>query len=101
MYVVFAAAIMLLAGIIVDGTLLIVMILAVHNGEYVIVKTMNFAGQNNELVFLFGLALLTLATGLSTGAADRFRRAPAPPCRPFGSLACEDFARPEVAGGLR
>ncbi len=61
--VVFAAAVILVAGIIVDGTLQIVMILAAHNGEYAIVKTMNFVGQNNELTFLFGLALLTLATG--------------------------------------
>ena len=62
--VVFAAAIILVAGIIVDGTLQIVMILAAHNREYAIVKTMNFVGQNNELAFLFGLALLMLATGL-------------------------------------
>jgi len=35
---------MLLAGVIVDGMLQIVMILALHNGEYAIVKTMNFVG---------------------------------------------------------
>jgi hypothetical protein len=40
------------------------MILAAHNGEYAMVKTLNFVGENDELSFLFSLALLMLATGL-------------------------------------
>jgi hypothetical protein len=61
--VVFAAGIILVAGIVADGVSQVVLILASHNHEFAIVKTVNFISQNNELPFLFGIALLTLATG--------------------------------------
>jgi MFS family permease len=61
--VVFAAAIILVAGIILAGTFQVILILAAHNHELTIVKVANFVGDNNELGFLFGIALLTLASG--------------------------------------
>ena len=61
--VVFAAAIILVAGIILAGTFQVILILAAHNHELTIVKMANFVGDNNELGFLFGIALLTLASG--------------------------------------
>jgi hypothetical protein len=61
--VVFAAGIILVTGIILAGTFQVVLILAAHNHELAIVKVANFVGDNNELGFLFGIALLTLASG--------------------------------------
>ena len=61
--VVFAAGIILVAGIILAGTFQVILILAAHNHELTIVKVANFVGDNNELGFLFGIALLTLASG--------------------------------------
>lgn len=63
--VTFASMIVLVTGIVVAGAFHIVLILAAHNHEYAIVKTMNFADQNNELLFQAGLCFMTLATGLS------------------------------------
>jgi hypothetical protein len=61
--VVFAAAIILVAGLILAGTFQVILILAAHNHELTIVKVANFVGDNDELGFLFGIALLTLASG--------------------------------------
>jgi hypothetical protein len=61
--VAFAAGIILVAGIILAGTFQVILILAAHNHELTIVKVANFVGDNNELGFLFGIALLTLASG--------------------------------------
>jgi hypothetical protein len=61
--VVFAAGIILVAAIILAGTFQVILILAAHNHELTIVKVANFVGDNNELGFLFGIALLTLASG--------------------------------------
>ena len=63
--VVFAAGILLVAGIVIAGVFQVVLILAAHNHEFAIVKVMNFTDDNNELGFVFGMALLTLATGAS------------------------------------
>jgi hypothetical protein len=63
--VVFAAGILLVAGIVIAGVFEVVLITAAHNHEFAIVKVMNFASDNNELGFIFGMALLTLATGAS------------------------------------
>jgi hypothetical protein len=63
--VVFAAGILLVTGIVIAGVFEVVLITAAHNHEFAIVKTMNFVGDNNELGFIFGMALLTLATGAS------------------------------------
>ena len=63
--VVFAAGIFLVTGIVIAGVFEVVLITAAHNHEFAIVKTMNFVGDNNELGFIFGMALLTLATGAS------------------------------------
>jgi hypothetical protein len=63
--VVFAAGILLVVGIVIAGVFQVVLILAAHNHELAIVKVLNFAGDNNELGIIFGMALLTLATGAS------------------------------------
>ena len=68
--VVFAAGILLVTGIVIAGVFEVVLISAAHNHEFAIVKEMNFVGDNNELGFIFGMALLTL----STGAAILFNR---------------------------
>jgi phage shock protein PspC (stress-responsive transcriptional regulator) len=62
---VFAASMFFIIGFAVLGTLEVVMILAAHNHQYAIVQTMNFATNNSELLVVFGMALLTLATGLA------------------------------------
>ena len=63
--VVFAAAIILVAAIILAGTFQVILILAAHNHELAIVKMANFIGDNNELGFIFGIAVVTLATAAS------------------------------------
>jgi hypothetical protein len=63
--VVFAAGIILVVGIVVLGIFQVVVILASHNHEFAITKFVNFVNDNDELGFLFGMALLTLATGAS------------------------------------
>jgi len=63
--VVFAAGILLVTGIVVAGVFEVVLISAAHNHEFAIVKEMNFVSDNNELGFIFGMALLTLSTGAS------------------------------------
>jgi len=61
--VVFAAGILLVAGVVLIGTFQVVLILAAHNHEFAIVKFANFFSDNNELPILFGIALLMLASG--------------------------------------
>jgi len=63
--VTFAAGILLVVGVIIAGTFQLVLVLAAHNHQYAVVKVANFVGSNNELGFIFGIALLTLATGAS------------------------------------
>lgn len=63
--VVFAAGIILVAGVIIAGTFQVIIITAAHNHEFAIVKLANFVGDNNELGILFGIALLTLSAGAS------------------------------------
>jgi hypothetical protein len=59
----FAGGILLIAGVVAAGTFQVVLILASHNHEFAIVKVANFIGDNDELGFIFGTALMTLATG--------------------------------------
>jgi hypothetical protein len=63
---VFAAGIIFvaaeLAGGGVDAT---VFILAAHNHQYAIAHLANFVGQNNEIAMIYGLALLTLTSGIA------------------------------------
>jgi hypothetical protein len=63
--VAFAASIFFLVGFVMQGLLQVVLILAAHNHQYAIVHTINFTSQNSELLAVFGLALLTLSTGLA------------------------------------
>ena len=63
--VAFAAGIILVAGMVAAGTFQVVLILAALNHQLGIVKTVNFVSSNNELGFLFGMVLVTLATGAS------------------------------------
>jgi hypothetical protein len=61
----FASGIILVTGIVVLGCFQTTLILASHNHEYAVVKFANFFGENNEILFLFGVGLLTLSTGLA------------------------------------
>lgn len=63
--VVFAAGIILVTGLAVSGIFQVAVILASHNHELAIAKTANFVSSNDELPFIFGMAVLTLATGAS------------------------------------
>ncbi len=63
--VAFASGIILTAGIVVAGSFQTVLIVASHNDEYGIVKIEDFVAQNNEILFLFGVGLLALSTGLA------------------------------------
>ena len=59
------AGIIFIAGVVVLGTFQVTLILAADNREYAIAKLVNFFSQNNELVIMFGICLLTLTTGLA------------------------------------
>ncbi len=63
--VVFAAGIFFVVGFIILGMFQVIIILAAHNHQYGIIKSWNFAADNNELPAVFALALLTLSTGLA------------------------------------
>jgi hypothetical protein len=61
----FFSAIVLLAGLMVAGVTQVVTILAAHNHDFAIVKTINFIDSNNEFGLVFGMALVTLTAGLA------------------------------------
>jgi len=64
--VAYAAGIIFVSDLVVAGALLhIPLLLAAHNHQANIAQTLNFVGLNNELLLLFGMALLTLSTGLA------------------------------------
>jgi len=64
--VVYAAGIIFVADLVAAGGFLHVpLLLAAHNHQAAIAQTLNFVDQNNFLVLLFGIALLTLSTGLA------------------------------------
>jgi len=63
--VAFASGIIFVTGIVVLGCFQTTLILVSHNHQYAIVKFANFFGENNEILFLFGVGLLTLSTGLA------------------------------------
>jgi len=62
---VFASAILLVAGILVAGSFEITLILASHTRDYAVAHFVNFYSSNNELLFLAGLDFLTLSAGLA------------------------------------
>jgi hypothetical protein len=61
----FAAAVIFVTSFVLTGMFQVILILAAHSHEYSIVHTINFASDNSELGFVFGLALVTLTTGLT------------------------------------
>jgi hypothetical protein len=63
--IVFAAGIMLVAGMIVAGALHMIVIVSAHNHEYAVTHFINFMDSNDELLFLAGMVFLTLSTGLA------------------------------------
>jgi hypothetical protein len=63
--IVFAAGIMLVAGMIVAGTLHMIVIVSAHNHDYAVTHLVNFVDSNDELLFLAGMVFLTLSTGLA------------------------------------
>ncbi len=60
---VYAGGLLLVVGMVIRGSFQVVLILAAHNHEYAIAKIMNFVGDNGELGFIFGTAIVTLSTG--------------------------------------
>ena len=58
----FAAGILLVGTLVVSGTFALALILAAHNHQAGVAHTLNFLSQNDELGFLFGMALFALAT---------------------------------------
>jgi hypothetical protein len=63
--IVFAAGIMLVAGMIVAGALHMIVIVSAHNHDYAVTHFINFMDSNDELLFLAGMVFLTLSTGLA------------------------------------
>ncbi len=63
--IVFASGILLVAGIIVAGSLQITLILASHNHQFGVAHIVNFYSDNDELLILAGMVFLTLSTGLA------------------------------------
>lgn len=64
--VVYAAGVIFVADLVTAGALLHVpLLLAAHNHQAGIAQMLNFVNANNELALLFGMALLTLATGIA------------------------------------
>lgn len=64
--VVFAAGIIFVAGEVVGGGIdATVLNIAAHNHQFLIAQQAHFIGQNNEIVMIYGLALLTLASGIA------------------------------------
>jgi hypothetical protein len=73
--VAFFASVLLLAGLMVGGVDQVVLILAAHNHQFAIAHSANFISNNDEFGLVFGMALLTLSTGLCILV---HRRAPLP-----------------------
>jgi hypothetical protein len=61
----FGAGIIFVAGVAVLGTFQITRILAAHNHECAVAKAVYLFSQNNDLVLVFGICLLTWTTGLA------------------------------------
>jgi hypothetical protein len=72
---VFAAGIIFVAAELASGGVnATVFIIAAHNHDYAIAHLANFVGQNGEVPMLYGLALLTLTTGIAILAGSRLPR---------------------------
>jgi hypothetical protein len=64
--VVYAAGILFAGGLIASGGVdHMALLLAAHNHQAAIAQNLNFVSANNELPLIFGMALLTLATGVA------------------------------------
>jgi protein-S-isoprenylcysteine O-methyltransferase Ste14 len=61
----YGAGLLFVGGFLVAGMIQVALMLAAHNNEFAIAKTLNFLGSNNELPFIFGITALLAATGLS------------------------------------
>jgi magnesium-transporting ATPase (P-type) len=63
---VFAAGLIFVAAELASGGVnATVFIIAAHNHDYAIAHLANFVGQNSEIAMIYGLALLTLTTGIA------------------------------------
>jgi magnesium-transporting ATPase (P-type) len=63
---VFAAGLIFVAAELASGGVdATVFIVAAHNHDYAVAHLANFVGQNNEIAMIYGLALLTLTTGIA------------------------------------
>ena len=61
----FASGILLVAGVVVEGSFQVTLLLASHTHEYTVAHFVNFYQQNDELILLVGVVFLTLASGLA------------------------------------
>lgn len=61
----FVGGILLIAGVAVTGAVIVALLLAAHNNQFTIARTLNFISENDELPMLFGAAVLTLTTGIA------------------------------------
>jgi hypothetical protein len=63
---VFAAGLIFVAAELASGGVdAAVFIIAAHSHDYAVAHLANFVGQNNEIAMIYGLALLTLTTGIA------------------------------------
>lgn len=63
--VAYGAGLLFIVGFLVDGMGHVALMLAAHNHEFAIAKTLNFLGSNDELGFIFGITALLLATAVA------------------------------------
>jgi hypothetical protein len=63
--VVFASGILFVAGLVVEGSFQVTLLLASHNHEYAVAHFVNFYQQNDELILLVGVVFMTLSSGLA------------------------------------
>jgi protein-S-isoprenylcysteine O-methyltransferase Ste14 len=61
----YGAGLLFIGGFLLAGMVQVTIMLAAHNNEPAIAKTMNFLASNDELPLLFGITALLLATGLA------------------------------------
>jgi hypothetical protein len=70
----FLGGTLLIMGVLVGGVFAVALILAAHNHQGGIAQTLNFVGQNDEIGFVFGMAVFALSTGAAILGQTRLPR---------------------------
>jgi hypothetical protein len=60
----YGAGLLFVGGFLASGMIQLSLLLAAHNNEFAIAKTLNFIGSNTELPVIFSVTVLLAATGL-------------------------------------